>query len=195
MIIEGLIGFADNKKDLFPKLIKFFTGSKNTTHTFVTCKCQEVESVIEAGKLVQVVPFDSHYRSSKQDDYWLYRINPKKVDEKKIKFALSCVYKSLAGDEYGTFQLLWFPYRWLMKTVFKKDTKDQNNWFTKGVICSELTYQFLVYCDLGYLVKDFNANTIQAQDIRDICESNPDIFQLVSYKDEKGHIEPEFYNG
>ena len=61
--------------------------------------------------------------------------------------------------------------------------RKETNWMSQGVICSELCYYWLTYLGLGELVKDFNPDTIQAQDLFEIVQSRPDVFELVESKE------------
>lgn len=65
-----------------------------------------------------------------------------------------------------------------------KDVRQEDNWFSKGVICSELIYYFFKALNtrMAELVKDFNPNTIQAEDINQIFKANPHIFKEVMRK-------------
>lgn len=187
----GLVGFGNNKKGNLPRLIRTFTrsgadGLPPISHTFVTtAEFLGVESVQEAGAVVQVVPMDTHYRNDPFQQYWLYEILQEYASN-EIRFkALREIYRELEGDAYGSLQLLWFPWRWFNEKVLHRDIRHEKNWMTDGVICSELVYRYLwklgpVFQDL---LKDFNPDTIQAEDIRQIVVKNPKIFRLVEYKE------------
>lgn len=179
MINPGDIGYSNDNSWWFPALIRFFTKS-SISHSFVICKpfCGE-ESVQEAEEVIQVVPFNKYYREGTQQ-YWIYHI--KNIDQSIKDTALDSVYKEFAGSKYGYLQCIWFIYRWFFG-LFGKDVRHEKNWMTDGVICSELQCYYLIYIGLGELVKDFNPDTIQAQDLLSIIQQHPEIFELVEVKE------------
>jgi len=185
MLNLGDVGFSSNHEKglsgLLSSLIRFFTKSK-FSHTFMmTEDIQGVEAVQEAGSIVQIVPFNSHYRNNSTQGYVVFR--PKASDEAKAKSTKEC-FEEFAGVTYGRLQLLWFVYR-AVAEFFGKDVRKNKNWMSDGVICSELVYYYL--CGLGEeyqeLLKDFNPDTIQAQDILTIVQNNPQLFEMIEIKD------------
>lgn len=181
MITQGMIGFSNNKTSFFGKLIRFFTRS-NITHSFLISfpKDNKVQ-FIEASKTVNEGSFEDNYINDIGTSYVVYKIKDNYVSQYQIDQALQKCREEFLGVTYGYLQLLYFPYRWFM-SLFKIDVRHDKNWLSEGVICSELVYYYLVYVGLGYLVEDFNSDTIQAQDILSIIESKPDIFELVESK-------------
>ena len=182
-IKSGMIGFSNNKVGLLPKLIRFFTKS-TISHTFILTQFIENEPTVqEASLLVQIVPFNKYYIEDNTQSYWIYEIKQELVSKEQIDQSLTYCFKEFAGVKYGKLQLLWFPYRSLME-FFRKDVRKQKNWLSDGVICSELVFYYLY--NLGELfqnlLKDFNPDTIQAEDIRQIVINNPDIFTLKECK-------------
>lgn len=174
----GLIGISNNKKGLFPWLIRFFTMSK-WTHCFITLgKIQGEDSVFEAGQLVQIVPFETHYSLDPTETFLLFEINANAITASSIDEALSSCFYSYAGAQYGYLQLPWFIYRWLMKVLFKTEIKKGKNWFTQGIICSELVYHYLWLLGPQFqsALSSYSHDTIQAQDILDIMGVNPHLF-------------------
>lgn len=188
MLKPGDIGFTSNLEGGFfgflADCIRFFTKSDISHSMVITQPMAGEETVIEAVKVVQVIPFDKYYRNEKLEAYEIFRIKPGIVTDKAIKKSLDYCFKEFAGVNYGTLQLAWFIWRWFNETVLKKDIRHDKNWMSDGVICSELVYYFLY--NLGpvfrELIKDFNPDTIQAQDIKTICVNNPDLFYIVEIK-------------
>jgi hypothetical protein len=188
---EGMIGFSNNKKGFLPAIIRFFTKSK-ISHAFIVARNYgDQASVQEAGMVVQLGPLERLYTNNPSEDYWIYDCT-KVTLEQKLK-ALDYCFKEYAIVEYGYLQLLWFVYRWFCVEILKQNNKDvtrRNNWLSKGVICSELQYEYLIQLGGEYaeLVRDFNQDTIQAEDLRLIVASRPDLFCLIEYKTDNGFL-------
>lgn len=181
---KGCIGFSNNKKDFLPRLIRLFTNS-GISHTFIITFPKDGKVMIEeASTTVVEGTFQASYSEDSYTDYWMFKIRDGLTTEAQIDEALKYCHDELLGVTYGKLQLLYFPYRWLMKTFFNKDVRHEKNWFTKGVICSELVYYFLHRLGPKFqdLLKDFDPDTIQAQDILEIVEMNPEVFEFVEKK-------------
>lgn len=181
MIEIGMIGFSNNKRALLSKLIRFFTKS-HLSHTFLIHYPQaDIASVHEASFVVQVVPFDRFYHNHPDKQYWIYKVNGF-TEEAKIEALRKC-FNEFAGIKYGKFQILWFVWRWFNE-LFNRDIRSEKNWFTDGVICSELVYWYLHYLSdpLPELLKEFTPDTIQADDLHKLVINNPHLFELVAYK-------------
>lgn len=189
MIQSGDIGFSSNwKKDwsgFLAKCIRFFTRSKISHSFIITDPVYNIESVQEASMLVQVVPFKEHYREDATQTYKVYRIKDQYASQAQKDESLKYCFNEFAGVTYGKLQLIWFVYRWFNEKVLRRDVRKQKNWMADGVICSELVYHYLhnlgpIFQDL---LKEFNPDTIQAQDILNIVEANSQIFEMVESKD------------
>jgi hypothetical protein len=181
----GMIGFSNNKIGWLPKLIRFFTNSHISHALVITEDVCGITSVQEASIIVQVVPLDKYYRNNPNCSYWIYSLT--KATEEEKKEALKYCYNEYAGDKYGFLQLLWFIYRWFCVSILKQNEKEvvkRKNWLSDGVICSEFQYGYLTHVNEYYanLLKEFNPDTIQAEDLRKIVEANPDAFKLEEYK-------------
>lgn len=180
---RGDIGLSNNLKGFFPAAIRFFTGS-HISHSFlVGDSWLGHRAVIEAGNLVQVVPWKKFYVDKPTEEYWVYRIHDGKVKEQDMVIALSRCFNNYAGKTYGYLQLLWFIWRWAA-SKFGMDVRRCRNWLPGGVICSELVYWYLFYLggEFRKLIEPFTSNTIQAHDIYEIIQSRPDLFYLVEEK-------------
>jgi hypothetical protein len=178
----GCVGLSNSKSGAFPALVRFFTGSKYS-HTFLTTfSFKSTSSVQEASSTVQVVPLDRHYRNEPKEQYWLYECTQASESEKEK--ALEYCFREFAGVKYGTLQLLWFVYARFAKFV-GYDVSRRTNWFTDGLICSELVYWYLFNLNDSYrnLLRHSFADTIQAQDIADIIGANPSHFHLIESKE------------
>lgn len=184
MISKGMIGFSNNKSAFLARLIRLFTNS-NLSHTFMITFPKDGRVMLEeASTVVQEVKFDVNYRDDANTQYWLFKIKEGTVSEEAIDASLKYCHEEFLGAQYGKLQLLYFPYRWIMQTFFGKDVRHEKNWFTKGVICSELVYYYLFNLGPKFqeLLKEYSPDTIQAQDVRFIVESNPEIFEFVEKK-------------
>lgn len=178
-----MIYFSNNKKGLFPKLVRFFTRS-NISHCGIIFfnLGYGVDTVIESTTLVQIVPFDRNYRNANNEEYVVYEILPKsKVD---VSSLLIKTFNQYSGQSYGYFQLLWFVWRWFVG-IFGFDISQNKNWFTENVICSEVLFSFLkehkIHPFNERLMK-LNPDTVQADDLFKLVKSCPDIFRVVESK-------------
>lgn len=181
MIEPGMVFFSNNKKGLFPKLIRFFTESKISHSGLITHPLGGVASVQEASQVVQVVPFE-RYLKSKTEEYVVYRIKPELVSQDIMREALRQCHLEFSGVHYGVLQCVWFVYAWAYKKITKRKYVPRGkNWFTQGLVCSELIYWYLYKLGNQFfsLVRHFNPDTIQAQDLLDIVIANPQIFEKV----------------
>jgi len=180
-IEPGMLGFSNNKKG--GGLIRFFTRS-NISHSFViTFPLNGIVAVEEASASVQVVPFVSHYVGNPNYAFYIYKVVADYVTPQDIENAVTKIFEEFAGVKYGWLQLLYFPYRWFKETILrKKDVHREKNWFTKGVICSELSFWYMKYLDPAFseLLRDFDGDTVQPDDLLKIVQANPKIFQLVA---------------
>lgn len=184
MIARGMVGFSNNRISLLGKLIRFFTDSR-ISHTFITTFEQNGEVMIEeASTVVWEGTFRQSYRESEDSDYYLFKIKDGFVTQAEMDASLKYCHDNFLGDTYGKLQLLYFPYRWFMETFFNKDVRHEKNWFTVGVICSELVYWYLYNLGPRFqgMLESYNPDTIQAQDIFLIVQTNPDVFEFVEKK-------------
>jgi hypothetical protein len=184
MISKGMIGFSNNKTSFMGKLIRLFTNS-GITHTFIiTFPRNGAVWLEEASTVVAEGSFQSSYVDEPNTAYWVYKIKDGLVPEATTDTALQYCHDNFLGVKYGFFQLIWFPYRWVMENIFRKDVRHDKNWMTDGVICSELVYNYLYQLGDPFksLLSDFNSDTIQAQDILDIVKAHPELFELVDQK-------------
>jgi hypothetical protein len=181
--VPGLIGFSNNKSGGF--LIRFFTRSK-ITHNFVfTYPIGGLAAVQEASAKVQIVPFEKNYYRNPNYSYEIYRVRAPFVTQPDIDGAVRKIFKDYAGKKYGWFQLLWFPYRWFKETVLRqKEVYREKNWFTKGVICSELQFWYLKYLDAEFseLLRNYDGDTVQPNDMLQIVKAHPEYFELIAYQ-------------
>lgn len=174
----GMIGFSARQNNLMSKMIRFFIG--RFSHTFVTTlPFGGVPSLQEAELLIQVVPL-TKYTNDKHNPFCLFEIAPEFASEEVINKALLECYEEYAGVTYGVLQLPWFMWAWLNKKI-GRDISHSNNWFTRGVICSELVYYFLVKLgpEFKALVEEYNADVIQPVELYNILSAHPKMFKLV----------------
>lgn len=180
----GMIGFSNNKKGLLPKLIRWFTDSE-ISHAFImTDNIADEPTVQEAALLVQIVPLEKYYVKDDTQSYWLYEVHHDYASELTMYESRKKCFNEFAGVKYGKLQLVWFPWRWFNEKVLRRDIRKSKNWMTDGVICSELQYWYLYNLGPTFqdLLKDYNPDTIQAEDLRRIVSKNPKIFKLVESK-------------
>ncbi|MGB2960620.1 MAG: hypothetical protein WBD30_17205 [Bacteroidota bacterium] len=177
----GMIGFSNNKEG--GRIIRFFTRSR-ISHTFVfTFTLKGIPAVQEASASVQIVPFLSRYHGNPSYSYEVYEVTAGSVTEEDVESTLSRIFEEFAGVKYGWLQTLWFPYRWFLEAVLgRRDVHRKKNWFTHGVICSELLFWYLKYLDplFSTLLKEYDADTIQPGDLLEVVKAHPEYFRLVA---------------
>ena len=189
----GFVGYANSKSGLLTKLQHWFAGP-GASHSFVITypigTFTEIPMVFEANLLVRHNPY-ARYLISAEEDYHLFMVAG--ATDTDIAYSLDRCTKEFSGVEYGFLQLLWFPYRWFMETILRKDVRKSKNWFTDGVICSELWWWYCWYLTERYpekwaklrsILSEWNPDTFTSYDVKGICENNPDIFiPFVKYTD------------
>jgi hypothetical protein len=187
MILKaGDIGFSSNNSTglagFVPKAIRYFTKSKWSHSLLIQAPILKEEAVQEASDLVQIVPFQRNYRDS-TETFEMFRIKKGVVSKATIDASLKKCFNEFTGQKYGYLQLFWFIYRAIAEK-FGKDVRHNKNWLSDGVICSELVYWYLFYLGEPFktLLEPWNADTIQPQDIYNIVQSHPELFELVEIK-------------
>jgi hypothetical protein len=175
----GYIGFAYTKNEWIAKAISWFTKSK-WSHSFITIPPMlDKEMVMEAVKGgVEVDMFERGYRNNHNQRYEIYKFNCNKSD---IDSAIIVCANHLQ-ESYGFLQYPWFMWRSLNK-LFGKDIKDQNNWSSRGEVCSDLTRRFIEGSGHKELFKEYGTDSATAQDIYEIVKNNPQLFELIEKKD------------
>lgn len=171
----GYIVLASTKDEWFPALIRWVTKSK-FSHSLITIPdILGIPMCMEAsGQGVNTLRFDKGYLNNTQQEIKIYKVNvSKELKDSAIQKCLNDLEVS-----YGYLELPWFLWRSLNK-FFGKDIKKQDNWFQNGIICSELCVSYLTYCGLGNLFKDFGNSSVNAQDLYEIIQSNPSLFESV----------------
>lgn len=175
----GYVCFSYTKNELIAKLIAKITQSKWSHSFIVVPPVLEKEMVMEAASNgISMTTFQENYRDNANESYEVYRVfAPKNKVDKSI---LSCMER--LERPYPYLELLWFVWRRINK-FFGKDIKDQNNWFTNGVVCSGLVRKFLEGSGLKRLFKGFGIDAVAPQDVYNIVLANPKLFELIEKKD------------
>jgi hypothetical protein len=175
----GHIVITNTKKGWVQAAIRYFTGSKFSHSLFTIPQVVGKQMGVEAAAVgVEALCFDTHYRFNPNVAYKIFRF---RADPAKKDVAIGRALESLQ-DGYGYLELPWFIWRWL-NAKFGRDIRKQNNWYEGGKICSEITAQYI--CDAGYphLFAGFGKGAINAQDVLEVCEAHPELFELVEFKE------------
>jgi hypothetical protein len=135
-----------------------------------------VSSVLEAN--APGIEIREFYYDGGTQEYSLY--DPILASEGSIGAVLKGCHREFLGIKYGYLQLVWFMWRWLCSKV-GVDIRNNKNWMSDGMVCSELLYYYLYYLGEPYrsLLKPFNPDTIQPNDVYLMCLAHPDKFKLV----------------
>lgn len=182
------------KSDSFySKAQRFFTGLPYTHSTIVVGDILSYPSVLSSDELTLLRPVQPYFEEP-DTEIEIFRI--KDFNKEIGTNVINNLYYDFSGDYYGFFQILWFIYRWLINKVFRKDIRKWNNPIKKGIICSELVYNYLKlytysmlyttndvkYSNLVKKMDEWNPDNIHAGDIALICKLFPEIFELIYKK-------------
>ena len=138
----SVVVFNATKGGWFSSAQRLFTGQPFThTAVFTYPVCNQT-SYMGADMVVSIQPWGNAVNNPTMD-YIVY--TPVGFTEEQIQVALAQTYIKFAANEYGFAQVLWFVYRGLMWSVFKKDVRKQHNFFPNGVICSELGWWYFYF--------------------------------------------------
>lgn len=175
----GYVCVSNTKKSFQSSVIRFFTQS-SWSHSFITIPdlVGTPLAMEAAGSGVSICSFNKHYRDDKTQAYKVYRF---RADPIAIDSALAQLLVELQTG-YGYLELPWFAWRGLNK-MFGRDISSQDNWSQAGRICSELVAQYITYAGYPQLLGRFGRGSINAQDIFEMVESNPEIFELIESKE------------
>ena len=181
----GLVGNA-NSKTFFAFLQHIFCGP-GVSHAFcITYQdgyARTIPMVFEADMTVTHTPF-SRYLADKTVDFWLYSIIGETPEE--MVHSLDKCIEEFSGVSYGFTNTIWFVWEWFNRVVLHRDVRHEKNWFTDGIICTELWYYRMWYMTelhperwtkLRAILQEWNPDTIQAYDTMKIMTGNPDIFK------------------
>lgn len=186
MYKTGSIILLNNKKGIFPALIRFFTKSKYT-HCAITMgtlmpKC---ESILTAELLITVHPLQRYFDTSHYE-FSIFEING--IEEKHLEIIVNDMYEKRVSRGYAVWQKLWYVYRYIAE-LFGFDVRKQGNWFPKNDDCSEEAYDTLIqiseFCNMTALrskLGEWNSNCFSPNDFNIIANSFPDIFKRVVHK-------------
>jgi hypothetical protein len=164
--------------NFFSKGQRFFTRMPYTHSAILLENIFEQQSILTSDELTNIQAL-SNYLKEPETDIEIYKV---KVPQEMKEYEVKSMYNRYAGKKYGFAQILWFMYRWLLER-FGIDARRKKNFFPGGVICSELVYHYLVeiaknYPQLNKKLKEWNAETVHVGDIKHICESLPELFEL-----------------
>lgn len=175
----GDILLTKNDFSFLGKAIQYFTKSDFTHNCMVFSPILGVESVIEAGKSVQVVPFRRNYIDNPKESWQIWRI--KGVAQSRIQSSLISIYWQYSGNVYGYLQLLWFVWRWANELI-GRDIRSQKAWFPGGQICSELLWHYLMRLgvhEITEAIKNWNAESVHVEDFHKLFLSMPQYFERI----------------
>lgn len=174
----GYIVLAGTRTGFFPNAIKWFTRSR-FSHSLVTMPTiLGLPICIEAADSgVNTVRFDKAYSHNTEQEYEIWKLN---IAPEAIDAGIREVVDDLE-TAYGFLEYPWFVWRSICR-VFGKDIKHQDNWCTRGTICSELCVAFLKACGLGHTLAGYGEGSVSPQDLQDIFKAHPAVFELVAYK-------------
>lgn len=175
----GYVCVSNSKKEFTARIIRFFTRSK-WSHSFVTIPdLLDTPMAMEAaGSGVSICSFNKHYRDNDGQAYKVYRFQG---DASAIDASLRSLLTELQTG-YGYLELPWFAWRSICR-YFGKDIKAKDNWSQAGTICSELVAQYITNAGYSDFFSQFGKGSVNAQDIYEILESNPETFELIESKE------------
>lgn len=123
---------------------------------------------------VDMLRFDVGYVNNDNIGYEVWSISiPDELKDAALKEMLNNLEVT-----YGFLAYPWFIWRKICR-FFGKDIKSQNNWLHQGIICSQLCTMYLKACGLSHVFSGYGDGSIAPQDLQDIFNSNPNLFQKV----------------
>ena len=176
----GSIILLNNKKGIFPALIRFFTHSKYT-HNAITMGniIPKSESILTAELLITVHPLQRYFEDPNYE-FSIYEIQG--IDEKDLETIVLDLYEKRVSRGYAFWQNLWFIYRRVAEKL-GFDVRKQGNWFPKNDNCSEETYDLIKMAaekknltNLLCLLNEWNSNCFSPGDSNFIFNLFPDYF-------------------
>ncbi len=181
-----LLNRKGKSSSIYSAAQRFFTKMPYTHTTVAMGNVLGFPSALSAEELVVVEPIQRYFEEE-GTEIEIYRIHNLKLNV--ASDVISYLYFKESGAYYGFTQILWFIYRWFMESVFQKDVRKERNPMSKGIICSEPVYNYLVkmvsmdpdlcVTPLNSKLTEWNANTVNAGDIATICKSFPEIFSQI----------------
>jgi len=193
----GFVGVGNKKTGISAFLQHHLVGTG--THAFIVGYPQgsrnDIPTVFESDMRVGYDLW-SNYLKDTNYDMWIYQIVG--VTQEEVNYALDYCIKNFLGDAYGYLEWLYFPYQTFCRKILHKDVRNQKNWLTAGVICTELWWWYIWALTGGFvftsrwiklrsIIDQWNPDTLTANDVLHICQDNPDIFCL-QMKRENGII-------
>lgn len=171
----GQIVLASTKSGFVPNAIKWITNSK-FSHSFIkTPDILSVPMCIEAAENgVDFTRFDTSYVNNQDQGYEVWNI---KIDQSVKDAGIVSVLNDLEIS-YGFDQFPFFIWRKIC-SFFGKDIKNKNNWFSNGIICSQLCVAYLKACKLDQFLVGYGEGSLAPQDLQDIFKTHPEMFELV----------------
>lgn len=167
----GSIGFETSRKSIYSKLIRWFTGSK-ISHVFIVVgEIHGRPVALEANDSGVDLVFLSKYHTP---DHYYVLYKPGSRSSKDIDFALAMLVRLYHNVPYGWGQIAGFIFdRFTSRLGYKR------NFFSEGVVCSELGFQYARL--LGCPLPNMDPNLVSPADLMDLMD--PVHFQEVIRKD------------
>ncbi len=165
----GDIILVDGGHNFLSKAIKFFARS-NWSHTALGAfRYDGDDMVFEAEELV-ILDFwnGGKNRTAFQVYSWSRPDHQQAAAE-----VVDVLTRELNGKIYGFAQLLWFVYRWIIKSLRLPHRLAVHNWFPGGRICTEVVYIAIegTCTKIGYpFYYEYDSNAVTPADIEQICE-------------------------
>lgn len=162
-------------KDLgfYSRAVRFLTRSSWSHCFYVAPPYMGELMVIETDLKVQAVPYYKEYVVKGADHFEAWTPVAASFDEKYA--ACYKAFQMTAGETYGFLSISWFA----LKNIFRAGWKE--NFFTDGVICSELVLIYLKCLNEKYAdaFEDLTPDEVSPEDIYRVVLSRPDLFKLV----------------
>lgn len=171
----GDIVLASTKSGFIANGIKWFTQSQFSHSLVMLPDMFGLPMCMEAAENgVDTVRFDKNYTNDTNEGFQVWNV---KIDNAIKRDAI----KSISNDLEIGYGFLQYPYFIVRRIclLFGKDIKSKNNWFRKdGMICSQLVVAYLTACGLGYIFEGYGKGSIAPQDLQNIFEAHPELFDM-----------------
>jgi hypothetical protein len=175
----GHVVLANSSVGFVAQAIKKFTQSEFSHSLVTTPDILTIPMCIEAAEGgVDFTRFDTSYIQNPTQGYEIWNI---KIDQSIKDKAIISILSDLEIS-YGFLQYPYFMWRRVC-SLFGKDITSKNNWFSQGMICSQLCVAYLKACGLSSVLIGYGEGSIAPQDLQNIFKSHPELFELIQKRD------------
>lgn len=170
--MKGAIVFVHDKRGWFSRLVRKITGS-SLSHVFVVTTAEEPALILNADVRGVWVTSINKYLNDRFE-LTVFRPVLKVV---QVEQGISRVYQLLEA-QYGFLQVVGLGLMALLRGVWKKS----KNPITRGVICTEVVWEYLVAVGEGEVVDGLDKNSLAPQGLCDRLREAKNWTEVVGFR-------------